>query len=56
MEQLGDLEAILSSVNFNLINSCICIGDLNVDLKNTRSTRFIKALQTFMIMECVSVK
>ena len=29
MEQLGDLDGIMSSVSFN---SCICIGDFNTDL------------------------
>ncbi len=29
MEQLGDLDGMLSSVNFN---SCICIKDFNLDL------------------------
>ena len=37
MEQLGDLDGILSSVNFN---SCICIKDFNLDLWKNRSTRF----------------
>ena len=45
MEQLGDLDSILSSVNFK---SCLCIKDFNVDLWKTRSTRFSKALWTFM--------
>ena len=46
MEQLGDLDGVLSSVNFN---SCICVGDFNVDLWKTRSTQFSKALRTFIM-------
>ena len=36
LEQLGDLDGILSSVSFN---SCICIGDFNADLWNASSSR-----------------
>ena len=52
MEQLGDLDGIVSSVSFN---SCICIGDFNTDLWKARSTRFSKAFQTFMYNHGMSV-
>ena len=53
MEQLGDLDGILSSVSFN---SCICIGDFNADLWNASSRRYSKLLNHLcVIMECALV-
>ena len=45
MEQLGYLEGILASVQFD---SCICVGEFNVDLEKERPGRFSRALRAFM--------
>ena len=55
MDQLGDLDGIMSSVSFN---SCICIGDFNTDLRKARFSRRNRRVQRGMSVgagspECV---